>query len=331
MAGVFRVSRRRLLVGHVAATATPPIFGQAGRGLRRVGIAFNSNPESAKPYLDAFVQGMNEKGYGVNRDYSLEVRYAQGRNDRYAAIMGEILRANTEVIVVGPNTGVQAAKAATPTVPIVMAGATDPEATGLVASLSQPGGNITGLALNSASLNAKRLQLLREIVPGASRIALLLDPKASGFPYGVRETEDAAKSLALQSTRIEASTEEELNQLLASMPARQPDALMVSAAIIFWTHRRRIVDFCAQHRIPAVYSYREPVIDGGLISYAASLTETFRKAAAYVARILTGAKPAELPVEQPTRFELIVNMKTAKMLGITIPKSLLARADEVIQ
>jgi len=331
MAGHARILRRRLLLGIAAAMVARPVFGQAGKRLRRVGIAFNSNPESAKPYLDAFVRGMDEKGYGLSRDYSLEARYAQGRNDRYPAMMGELLRANSEVIVVGPNTGVEAAKAATSTVPTVMAGTTDPEATGLVASLSRPGGNITGLALNSGSLNAKRLQLLREIVPGGSRITYLMDPKAGGAAYGLRAVEDAAKALALQITRAEASTVEELDQVLASTPAQRPDALMVGAAISLFTHRTRIIAFCAHHRIPAIYSYREAAIDGGLISYAASLTETFRNAASYVARILSGAKPADLPVEQPTRYELIVNMKTAKALGITVPHSLLARADEVIQ
>ena len=236
--------------------AAPPILGQAGKGQRRVGIAFNSNPDSAKPYLDAFVRGMDEQRYGLNRDYALVARYALGRNDRYPGIMDELLRANSEVIVVGPNSGVEAAKAATSTVPIVMAGTTDPEATGLVASLSRPGGNVTGLALNSASLNGKRLQLLQEIVPGVSRITYLLDPKAGGAAYGLRSMEDAAQALALQMTRAEASTVDELDQALASMPARCPDALLVGAAIFLFTHRRRIVDFCTQHRIPAIYSYR---------------------------------------------------------------------------
>jgi putative ABC transport system substrate-binding protein len=170
MAERTRPSRRSLLVGIAAALAAPTVFAQAGKRPRRVGIAFNGSNEAAKPYLDAFVRGMNEQGYGLNRDYALETRHALGRNDRYPAMMGELLRADSEVIVVGPNTGVEAAKAAAPSIPIVMAGATDPEATGLVASLSRPGGNVTGLAFNSASLSAKRLQLLREVVPGGLRI-----------------------------------------------------------------------------------------------------------------------------------------------------------------
>ena len=330
MADLTRLSRRRLVLGVAFAMTAPPVFGQAGKRLRRVGIAFNSDPQSAKPYLDAFVKGMEDKRYRFNRDYALVLRYAQGRSDRYPALMGELLRADVEVIVVGPNTGVQAAKAATVTVPIVMAGATDPEVTGLVASLSKPDGNITGSAFNSASLIGKRLQLLREIVPSGVRITYLMDPKASGAGHALRAIAEAAKTMDLQLTTAEASSVEELDQVLASMPARRPDALMVSGGILFFTYRRRIIDFCAQHRIPSIYSYNEAVADGGLVSYAASLSWAFRNAALYVARLLSGAKPADLPIEQPTRFELIVNGKTAKALGITIPKSLLARADDVI-
>jgi putative ABC transport system substrate-binding protein len=154
--------------------------------------------------------------------------------------------------------------------------------------------------------------LLREILPGASRIALLVDPSVPGYPYGVRAIEDAAKASSLEILRSEASTVVELDQVLASMAARRADALMVGAAIVLFTHRTRIIDFCAQHRFPAIYSYREAVADGGLISYNASLTENFRKSASYVARILSGAKPADLPVEQPTKFELVINEKTAK-------------------
>ena len=176
--------------------------------------------------------------------------------------MEELLRANAEVIVVGPNTGVEAAKAATSTVPIVMAGATDPEATGLIDSLSKPGGNVTGLALNSASLTAKRLELLREILPNASRIAYVVDPKAPGTSTVMRDLQEAARALSFQLAPAPASTVEELQNVLASCVERRADAFVVSAAIVFWTHRRRIVDFCAHHRIPAIYSYREPVVDG---------------------------------------------------------------------
>ena len=296
-------------------------------------MAFNGNPEGTKPYLDAFVRGMSEQGFTLDRDYALEVRHAQGRSDRYPAILGELLAADAEAIVVAGNTIIQAAKAATATVPIVMATSIDPDATGLVASLARPGGNVTGLTSQSANVTAKRLQMLRELLPGATRTTLLLDPKVPGAAYAhvLRETEDAAKALGFQTTIAEASTADELDKALAALPARRPEALAVGNALLFFTYRKRIVDFCAQHRIPAIYGSSEAVVEGGLIGYATNVAENFRKAASYVARILNGAKPADLPVEQPTRVELFVNMKTAHALGIAIPKSLLARADEVIQ
>lgn len=314
-----------------AILGSPRGFGQADRRLRRVGIAFNSDPDSAQPYADAFVQGMQEHGYRLDRDYALDARHARGRNDRYAAIMGEFVDAKVDVIVVGPNTGVQAAKSATSAVPIVMAGATDPDGTGLVASLARPGGNVTGMAFNSVSLIGKRLQLLREVLPGAVRAAYLTDPKTPAHATVMRGAEDAARSLSFQLTPVEASSVEELDRALASLAARRPDAMVVSGAILLWTHRKRIVDFCGQHRVPAVYAYSEPIRDGGLVSYAPNLKETFRRSASFVARILGGARPADLPVEQPTRLELVVNMKTATALGIFMPMSVLARADEVIR
>ena len=309
----------------VAGLATNAVRGQTAKRAWRVGIAFNSDPIAAKPYLDAFVQGMARNGYRVD-EYVVEARYAEGRNDRYPAIVRELLRAGCDVLVAGPNTAVHAAKSATATVPIVMAGATDPELTGLVASLARPGANVTGLAMNSATLSAKRLQLLRELLPRASRVAYLVDPAVPGTDHVVRHVGTIAPPLAFDVSLAEASTPEALENVLASLIARRPDALMVGAAIVFWTHRRRVVDFCARQRMPAIYAYREPVVDGGLLSYAASLPAQFAGAASYVARILRGERPAELPVEQPTQFELTVNMRTADALGLRIPESLLALA-----
>ncbi len=311
--------------------ASPPTFGQAGRVLRRVGIAFSSDSVAASPYLDAFVRGMSEQGLRLDRDYALEVRYAQGRIDRFPAVIGELLGAQAGVIVVPANSGTWAAKVATTTVPIVMAASVDPEETGLVASLSRPGGNITGLSILTGSITAKRLQLLRELLPGATRIVYLADTKVPGWDRVARQVEDAASVLAFQTTIVEASTVDEIDRALAAMASRRPDALLVSSALVFFTHRKRIVDFCAQYRLPASYGYSEAVIDGGLLSYSANLKENYVRAAYFVVRILGGAKPADLPIEQPTRYELFVNKKTADALGITIPQALLARADEVIR
>jgi putative ABC transport system substrate-binding protein len=324
-------SRRRLLAAGAALLAAPRALAQPAKRLRRVGIAFNGNPDSAKPYLDALVRGMDEHGWRLERDYAVEARYAQGRSERYPAMMEELLRAGSEIIVVGPNTGVQAAKTATSTVPIVMAGASDPETTGLVASLARPGGNVTGLASNTAGLGVKRLQLLREIVPRASRVALLVDPKVSNYPHGIGDVEQAARSWNIDVLRVEAASVEEIDLALAALPSRQPDGLMANAAILFFTHRRRIVEFAARQRLASIFAYSEAVVDGGLASYAPSVRDTFRRSASYIARLLRGTRPADLPVEQPTRFELVVNMKTARELGVGIPKSVLARADEVVE
>lgn len=323
--------RRRVLVAIGGTLAAARGIAQPRARPGRVGIAFNGTPGPAAPYLAAFVQGMGELGRRVDRDYAIDARYAEGHNERYPAIMRELLDARVDVIVVGPNIGVRAAKDATSTVPIVMAGATDPDATGLVASLARPGGNVTGLASNSVELIGKRFQLVRDLVPRGSRVAYLLDPKVPGQSRLTQGVEAAARALSFELDLAEASGAEELDATLVSIPVRRPDALVVGAAIVFYTHRARIVEFCARQRLPAVYAYREPVVDGGLVSYAPNLVETFRKAASFVARILAGAIPADLPVEQPTRFELVVNLKAAQGIGLAVPSALLARADEVIR
>jgi putative ABC transport system substrate-binding protein len=235
-------------------------------------------------------------------------------------------------IIVGHGTAASlAAKKATSTIPIVIHRSGDPVATGLVKSLSRPGGNITGLALNSAALGAKRFELLREILPRASRVAYLVDPMVPATSVLARVSQEATAALAFELDWAKASSPEELDRTLAAMAARRPDGLVVSGAIVFWTHRQRILRHCARHRLPAIYAYSEPVREGGLASYAGNLVETFANAAAYVARILRGAQPADLPVEQPTRFELVLNVKAAETLGLKLPDTLLARADEVIR
>lgn len=324
-------ARRRWLAVVGASLATATVWSQTTRRPRRVGLTFSSDPEMSRPYLDAFVRGMHEQGMNLERDYVVEVRHALGRADRFPIMIAELLSADVDVLVVGANSAAWAAKSATLKVPIVMATSQGPETTGLVESLSRPGGNITGLATLSASLTAKRLQLLRELLPGASRIVYLTNPKVPGYALTVREVEDAARLLALRPTVAEASNVEEIERALTTVAARRPDALLVSSALVFWPHRKRIVDVCAQHRIPTSFSGSEAVIDGGLISYAPSLKDSYTRSAAFVARIFRGANPAELPIEQPTRYELFINKKTADALGITIPHSLLLSADVVIE
>lgn len=324
-------ARRRWLVAVGVGFAAAKGWSQTTRRLRRVGLTFSSDPEMSKPYLDAFVRGMDEHGLRMDFDYMVEVRHALGRADRYPAMIGELLATDVDVLVVGANSAAWAAKSATSTIPIVMATSQGPDTTGLVESLSRPGGNITGLSTLSASLTAKRLQLLRELLPSASRIVYLTNPKVPGYAVVVRAVEDAARSLAVQTTVVEASNADEIDRALATLAARRPDALLVSSALVFWPHRKRIIDVCARHRIPTSFSGSEAVVDGGLISYAPSLKDSYTRSAAFVARIFRGAKPAELPIEQPTRYELFINKKTADALGITIPRSLLLSADVVIE
>jgi putative ABC transport system substrate-binding protein len=321
--------RRRLLQGIAAALAAPGALAQTGRAPRRVGVVFSTDPQTSRPCLDALADGIEQHGHRRERDYVLEVRHAEGRPERYPALVRELLDAHAEVIVVGANSSVLAAKAATSTVPIVMAGVQDPDGAGLVASLARPGGNDTGVANMSGSVTAKRLQLLRELVPDARRIAYLTNPAVPGWDRTAKVVEDAGATMALGISTVTASTPEALDRTLGSLADPRPDALLVANALLFWMHRRRIVDFCAQHRLPASYAYVEIVREGGLTSYASSLEDTFRMAGTFVARILGGAKPADLPVEQPTRYELLVNARTAKALGIAIPAAFRASAEVV--
>jgi putative ABC transport system substrate-binding protein len=297
--------------------------------VRRVGIVFSTDPPTSRRYLDALASGLEQHGYRLDRDYVVDVRYAEGRPERYPGLVRELLDARAEVLVVGANSSVLAAKAATSTVPIVMAGAQAPDATGLVATLARPGGNVTGVASVSGSITAKRLQLLHELVPRASRVAYLVNPSVPGWERTRDLVEDAAAKMAMRIETLAASTPEEIDRALASLAEQRPDALLVSNALLFWMHRRRILDFSAQHRMPASYAYGEIVRDGGLVSYSASLAETWRAAGTFVARILGGAKPADLPVEQPLRYELVVNARTAKAFGIAIPAALHANAEIV--
>jgi putative ABC transport system substrate-binding protein len=321
--------RRRLLQGIAATLAAPGALAQTGKAPRRVGVVFSTDPPTSRPYLDALVGGIEQHGHRRERDYVVEIRHAEGRPERYPALVRELLDTRAEVIVVGANSSVLAAKAATSTVPIVMAGVLAPDAMGLVATFARPGGNVTGVANMSGSVTAKRLQLLHELVPGAKRIAYLTNPAVPGWDRTVKVVEDAGATMAMHISTVTASTPEELDRTLAALADPRPDALLVGNALLFWMHRRRIVESCDKLRVPASHPFGEMVREGGLMSYASSLEDTFRMAGSFVGRILGGAKPTDLPVEQPTRYELLVNAKTARALGLAIPSALQAQADLV--
>jgi putative ABC transport system substrate-binding protein len=322
-------SRRAWLVAGAAAVALPRARAQ-GAVPRRIGVAMSGTPETSERYAEALRRGLAQQGSQPGRDVELVVGYAMGRRERNAAVVAELLAARVEVLVVGANSMAWPAKAATTTLPIVMALSADPEASGLVASLSRPGGNVTGLSLLTATMAGKRLQQLRELVPGAAQIAYLADPGVPGWERSLGEVEKAAAAQALRLRVLQATSADEIDRALATLTARRPDALLVGSAALFFVHRRRIVEFCAAHKLPASHAGSEAVAEGGLISYSASTAQAFERAAYFVARILAGAKPADLPVEQPLHYVLAINLGTARALGLTVPRALLAAADIVV-
>src|SRR5712691_2651157 len=315
-----------LLVAPLAVHAQP-----AGK-VFRVGVLTPAFPTS-EPYppLEAFRQGLRDLGYVEGQNLVLEYRYAEGF-ERLPELAAEMVRLQVEVIVASGVPAIRAAQHTTRTIPIVMAGTADPVATGLVASLARPGGNTTGLSFLSAELPGKRLELLKEAVPQSARVAVLA--KAAGPSESPRwlNLTGAARALGLHLHVVELRSAEELDTAFVAMTRAGADALIVVADQALMDHLRgRVADLTATHRLPAMYDWKMYVDAGGLMSYGPSLADTFRRAATYVDKILKGAKPADLPVEQPTKFELVINLKTAKALGLTIPPTLLFQADEVIR
>jgi putative tryptophan/tyrosine transport system substrate-binding protein len=295
----------------------------------RVGWLTNSTVHT--PNVAAFRDGMRALGY---RDVSLELRAAAGRTERLPTLAAELVALNVEIIIIDGGPAALAAKQVTATVPIVIGAATSEflERQALVASLARPGGNITGLTISTGTeLHGKRLELLREAVPGLSRVVIAWNPNNQGSPDSLRVVESAAKTLGLEAQTVEAPDIDRLERGL-SRAARNPGgALLTIADAFLWGQRSRIVSLAARHRLPAMYPEGEFAADGGLMAYGPRVSDNFRRAATYVDRILKGAKAGDLPVEQPTKFDLVINLKTAKALALTIPPSLLSRADQVIQ
>jgi putative ABC transport system substrate-binding protein len=316
-----------LLAAPLAAEAQP-----AGKVTR---IGWLGNSPSALPHLrEAFLQGLRDLGYVEGRNVVIEYRYAQGKPERFPALAAELVALKVDVIVVSNTPPALAAKQATRTLPIVFAFAPDPVTEGLVTSLARPGGNVTGLSTLAPELGGKRLELLTQAVPGVTRVAVLWQP--GGVPERTEKdiltsAEVAGRALGLRLQFVEARGSADVDRAFSDMTRARAGALTVLGSPMFTSERSRLVDLAAKHRLPAVYGRREYVDAGGLMSYAPNLADLFRRAATYVDKILKGAKPGDLPVEQPTKFELVINLKTAKALGLTIPPSLLARADEVIQ
>ena len=324
--------RRAFIIGGVAALAAPlDVESQQAGKIPSIGLLWPFSPAIASPFADAFRQGLGGLGYVEGQNVSLEERWAEGRFDRLASLAAELVRLNVDVPLTASTPAARAAQQATRTIPIVMVFVSDPVESGLVANLARPGGNTTGLSFTHPELSRKRLQLLKEVIPKVSRVAVLSNPSNPNTPPLLRETEAAARALRVQLHVVEVRDSTQLDSAFSAMTRDRAGALVVMPDVLFQDQRRRIVDLAAKSRLPAMYSWREPVDAGGLMAYGASGPNILRRAASYVDKILKGAKPGDLPVEQPTTFELVINLKTAKALGLTIPPSLLARADQVIE
>ena len=323
----------RVLTGTLFAVGGLPLApgasGQPNPKIRRVGF-INVGPAAPNaPNVAAFREGLRELGYVEGRNLAIDFRWADGNPERLPDLVTELLAQKPDVIVSsgGPPT-IRAVKAATTSVPVVFLTG-DPIHENIVTSLSHPGGNLTGFAVLAGNIEGKRMELLREAIPKARRVAIIWNPAAADARMGHNDTEAAASKLGMKAEWYEARNRAELEQALASIPTAKADALLVVADPVLGFERKRIVEFAKQHRLPGVYFWREFVEDGGLMSYGASLSAIYRRAAHYVDKILKGATPADLPIEQPTAFELVVNLRTAKELGVDIPKSLLVRADVI--
>ena len=315
-------------MGSVGLFAVPLVADAQPAGkVPRIGILRPGSPPD--PLLDAFRQGLRELGYDEGRNVSIEYRWAEGRDERLPDLAADLVRLPVDVIVAGVG-AVEAAKHATSTIPIVMPVSSDPVRAGLVASLARPGGNVTGLTSLSGELPGKWMELLKETLPRVSRVAVLWDP--AGDPRQVDTSDAAARSLGVRLHVLKVGRVGGFDPAFAEARKNDAGALIVLGSPFFYVHRARLVELAAKHRLPAIYAQREFVVgSGGLMSYGTDYHHQFRRAATYVDKILKGAKPADLPIEQPTKFEFVINLKTAKALGLTIPPAVLARADEVIE
>jgi putative ABC transport system substrate-binding protein len=297
----------------------------------RIGYLGPGSPSTVGHLVEAFRRGLRVLGYVEGQNIAIEYRWAEGRFERLPDLAAELVRLNVDVIVTATTPAIQAAKQATKTIPIVMAVSADPVETGLVASLARPGGNITGLSLLAPEIVGKQLQLLKEAVPKVSRVAVLCNPANLSSAPQLREAEVAARPLGVRLQILEARSPDEFESAFAAMTRERVGSLLVLGDPLFFQQRTRLADLAAKSRVPAMYGVSEHAEAGGLIAYSANVSDVYRRAATYVDKILKGAKPADLPVEQPTTFELVINLKTARALGLTIPQTVLIRADQVIQ
>jgi putative ABC transport system substrate-binding protein len=318
-----------LLMG-AAMTAARTLRAQQ-KAMPVIGYLGNISPGVSAPGLVGFRQGLNETGYIEGQNVAIEYRWAEGHYDRLPALAADLVGRKVDVIATSSTPAIQAAKAATSTIPIVFFGGGDFVALGLVASLARPGGNLTGISIMSPELNPKRLDLLSQLVPQASVIALLVNPSNAIAEVTIRDVQEAARAKGVQLQILRAGTEAEIDSAFAALVQLRAGALVAATDPFFNSRREQLVALASHHAVPAIWEWREFAEAGGLISYGSSLTGMWRPVGIYVGKILKGANPADLPIQQPTKFELVINLKTAKALGLTVPQSLLAAADEVIE
>jgi putative ABC transport system substrate-binding protein len=325
------LNRRELLIlgGSVVAWPLPARAQQ--KAMPVIGFLGSGSPGPFAPYVVAFHRGLSGTGYSEGQNVAIEYRWAEGRYDRLPALAADLVGRKVDLIVTsgGPASAL-AAKNATSTIPIVFS-AGDPVADGLVASLAQPGGNLTGFSGIFVELHPKRLELLSELVPQTRVIALLVNPNSPQSERVIRDVQEAARAKGVQLPILKAGSESEIDAAFASLVQLHAGGLVVGGDALFNSRREQLVALASRHAVPVIYQGREFVATGGLISYGVSLTAAYREVGIYASKILKGAKPADLPVQQPTKFELVINLKTATALGLTVPQALLARADEVIE
>jgi putative ABC transport system substrate-binding protein len=321
-------------LGAIFLTLSLPAEAQQAKKVPRIGYLTSADPARESTRSEAIRRALREMGYVEGQNIAIEYRYAQGKQERFPDLLAELVRLKVDIIVAaGGTTMIRAAMNATKTIPIVMTGAaSDPVEAGFVESLARPGGNVTGITNLGTELGGKRLELLKEAVPKIARVAVLYDPANPAIVLEVKKVIPvAARALGLTIQPWEVRTADDFDRVFAALNKQRPDGLYLIGGNLINVNQKRVVGFALKSRLPSTYYYREAVVAGGLMYYGADLVDGYRRIAYYVDRILKGAKPADLPVEQPTKFELVINLKTAKQIGLTIPQSVLYRADKVIK
>jgi putative ABC transport system substrate-binding protein len=324
--------RRRQFITLLSGAASWPVAAHAQQpAMPVIGYLHSGKAESYRPMVASFRQGLKDLGYVEGQNVAIEFRWAEDHTERLPALAADLVRRRVAAIVASPSPAVIAAKAATSTIPIAIVVGADPVKTGLVASLNRPGGNVTGVAFQTDVLGSKRLALLRELIPQATTIAFLVDPNSPTAEQQKNDVQAAGSTLGLQIVVLEATGQPDFDAVFATLNRHRSGALVVAGSALFTSNRDRIIALAERHNVPAIYQDREFAAAGGLMSYGASFLAMYRQVGVYTGQLLKGANPANLPVQEPIKFDLVVNLKTAKVLGLTIPPNLLAIADEVIE